>query len=121
MTTATYFLLLSLISTQHVDVEIWVGVPPLAVCVCHWLLLSVNSLLQSLCHEQTHHTHLCLCYLLSVNVSEVIEILHMLLWQCGTSALKDMQADVEAGTLYIADHTLGNMFFHYHEQCNERK
>lgn len=34
MTTATYFFLLSLISTQHVDVEIWVGVPPLAVCVC---------------------------------------------------------------------------------------
>lgn len=35
MTTATYFFLLSLISTQHVDVEIWVGVLPLPVCVCH--------------------------------------------------------------------------------------
>lgn len=34
-TTATYFFSLSLISTQHVDVDIWVGVPPLAVCVCH--------------------------------------------------------------------------------------
>lgn len=35
ITPATYFFLLSLISTQHVDVEIWVGVPPPAVCVRH--------------------------------------------------------------------------------------
>lgn len=42
---STYFLFLSLISTQHVDVEIWVGVPPLSVYGCVIFLMSVISVI----------------------------------------------------------------------------
>lgn len=78
MTAATYFFLLSLISTQHVDVEIWVGVPPLAVCVCRGCHCpSVDYYSHCREHQQCEHLpvaiHVCVCYLLRVNMLEVME------------------------------------------------